>query len=378
MRVPLIMTPGPTQVRENVRLARSIECTNPDIDLNFKDFYIKTCDKLGVLLKTKNLVTILSGEAILGLEAACCSLTEKGDRVLVLDNGVYGAGFKDFVEMYNGTAVILKSDEKKAFDIDILREFLNKDSNFKYATIVHCDTPSGVLNDVSKICPLLNEYGILTVVDSVSAIGGEDLKVDDWMIDIAIGGSQKAISSPAGLTIVSISENAFNSMENRKTPIIGFYSNLLIWKKYKSDAWFPYTMPISDIYGLDCAIDNILEEKDILLRHERIAKALRHALNLGNIPLYLKNGYSNTVTAIELPEGINDKCLRDNLIKNFNLLIGGSVGYLEGKLIRIGHMGENAKTHLISYCLTAIQTELEKIGYKPSCNLSKTFMDYLN
>ena len=83
-------------------------------------------------------------------------------------------------------------------DVEDLRAFLDKDNNFKYATVVHCDTPSGVLNDISKICPMLKKYGILTVVDSVAAMGGEPINVDEWSIDIALGGSQKAFSAPPG------------------------------------------------------------------------------------------------------------------------------------------------------------------------------------
>lgn len=378
MKLPLLMTPGPTMVRENVRLARSIECSNPDIDINFKDFYIETCTKIGDFLKTKNLVAILSGEGILGLEAACASLTEKGDRVLVLDNGVYGGSFKDFVEMYGGEAVLLRSDEKNAFNLDILKSFLENDSDFKYATVVHCDTPSGVLNDVSKICPLLKEYGIITVVDSVAAMGGEELKVDKWKIDIAIGGSQKAISAPPGLTIVSISEDAFQSMESRKNPISSFYSNLLIWKNYKTDTWFPYTMPISDIYGLRQAIDNILEDENILLRHKKIASAVRYAIKNSGLKLYLEDGFSNTVTAIELDKKINDSTFRNNLKENFNLLIGGSVAYLEGKLIRIGHMGENCKIEHIVYTFTAIQKEFENLDLKLNGNLTELFLNNIS
>ncbi|EUN34358.1 aminotransferase [Lactococcus cremoris] len=232
MKEMLIMTPGPTAVAENVRLARAKVTTNPDIDLEFYDFYKRTCDKLAQFLKTKNDLRILAGEGILGLEAACASLTESGDRVLVLDNGIFGHGFAEFVELYGGQALLLQSSEKEAFDIEILEKFLEKDHDFKYATIVHCDTPSGVLNDLSKICPLLKKYGILTVVDSVAAMGGEDLQVDNWQIDIALGGSQKVLSAPPGLTIVSISPLAYQAMENRQSPIASFYCNLLTFKDY--------------------------------------------------------------------------------------------------------------------------------------------------
>ncbi|EFH07972.1 TPA: alanine--glyoxylate aminotransferase family protein, partial [Clostridioides difficile] len=241
--------PGPTETRENVRLARAEKTTNPDIDIDFVEFYKKACEKFGNIVGTKNDVYILSGEGILGLEAACASLTEKGDRVLVIDNGIYGEGFKDFVTMYGGEYVLFSSEYTKSIDIDELKAFLDKDSNFKYATVVHCDTPTGVLNDVSKICPLLKEYGILTVVDSVAGMVGERLSVDESKIDIILGGSQKAISAPAGLTIVGISQDAKNCIKNRKTDVIGFYCNLNIWEDYYEKKYFPYTMPISDIMG---------------------------------------------------------------------------------------------------------------------------------
>ena len=101
-----IMTPGPTQVRENIRLARAQECTNPDLDESFAEFYRETCRQISRLLHTENETLILGGEGILGLEAACASLTEPGDRVLVLDNGIFGKGFADFVSMYGGEPVM--------------------------------------------------------------------------------------------------------------------------------------------------------------------------------------------------------------------------------------------------------------------------------
>ena len=294
MNNKLVYTPGPTEVRENVRLARAVATTNPDIDLEFCEFYKNTCEKIGKIIKTKNDVYILSGEGILGLEAACASLTEKGDRVLVIDNGIFGRGFDDFIKMYGGEVVYFSKEYTKDINEEDLEAFLEEDNNFKYATLVHCDTPTGVLNDLSKLCPLLKKYGILTVVDSVAAMVGEELKVDEWKVDIALGGSQKAISAPAGLTIVSISKDAKRAMKERKTPVAGFYCNLRIWENYYDNKWFPYTMPISDIMGLDKAIDNILEEgiENVLNRHEKIANATRKAIREYGLELYLEKGYS--------------------------------------------------------------------------------------
>ena len=163
-----IMTAGPTQVRENVRMSRSLECTNPDLDPAFFDFYKETCEMLSKAMHTENKALILGGEGILGLEAACASLTEPGDRVLVIDNGVFGKGFADFVKIYGGEPVSFVSDYHRPVELSELEAFLQKDNNFKYATVVHCDTPSGVLNDVEEISKLLDRYGIMTVADSVA------------------------------------------------------------------------------------------------------------------------------------------------------------------------------------------------------------------
>lgn len=377
LKVPYILTPGPTEVRENVRLAMSMRTTNPDLHEKFYDFYRNTCKDIGKLLKTKNQVRILGGEGMLGLEAACASLTEEGDRVLVIDNGIFGEGFAELVKLYGGEAEVFKGNRRREIDIIELAKFLDKDSNFKYATIVHCDTPSGVLNDVSKICPLLKEKGILTLVDSVSAMGGEKLEVDNWRIDVVIGGSQKCFSAPPGLVLVSISEEAFIAMKNRKEPIKSFYCNLLIWEKYYEDKCFPYTPPISNIVGLKVAVDNILEDKNILKRHGIIAESLRKTIIEAGLNLYVKQGYSNTVTVIEVPEGIEEEQLRKFMLDNFNVMIAGSFGYLKNKVIRIGHMGENARIDLMSYGLYALQEALKYSGFRCKCDMPEFFLRQL-
>ena len=155
-----MMTPGPTQVLEHVRMAGSRACINPDLDTEFIEFYKETCELISSLLHTKNETLILGGEGILGLEACCASLTEPGDRVLVLDNGVYGKGFADFVSMYGGVPDLYHADYQKELDAGDLAQYLACHSGYKYATLVHCDTPSGMLNNIGRICPLLKQHGI--------------------------------------------------------------------------------------------------------------------------------------------------------------------------------------------------------------------------
>lgn len=369
-----IMTAGPTQVRENVRMARSLETTNPDLDVEFCEFYKETCDLLQELMHSSGTAYILGGEGILGLEAACASLTEPGDRVLVLDNGIFGKGFADFVKIYGGEPVLFTSDYQKPIDVQELRAFLEKDHDFKYATVVHCDTPSGVINDVSAICPLLAQYGILSVVDSVAGMFGEYVNVDESKIDILCGGSQKALSAPAGLTMLWVSDKAMAAMENRKTPIASFYANILTFKTYYEDKWFPYTMPISDITGLRVAVDNVLAEPDIIERHAKIAAATRGAVTEAGLELYLKAGYANTVTVIKVPEGVTDKQILSTMTDKYNVMISGCFDVLAGKVIRIGHMGENANVDDMAMTLDAMDKTFADLGHPLKCSMKEEFL----
>lgn len=368
-----IMTPGPTQVKENVRMARSLECTNPDLDEEFVEFYKETCQLISSLLHTQNETLILDGEGILGLEAACASLTEPGDKVLVLDNGIYGKGFADFVSMYGGKPELYTVDDKNPIDPAALEEYLKNNHDYKYATVVHCDTPSGMLNEIGSLCPLLKKYGIMTVVDSVSGMFGEEVRVDDYQIDILCGGSQKAVSAPPGLTFVVVSGDAKKAMAQRKTPIASFYANLKVFEGYYEAKWFPYTMPISDIYGLRAAFDNIAADREMLERHAKIGNACRKAVTEAGLKLHLESGFSNTVTVFNVPEGTTAKEILDTMRKEYNIMLAGSFDTLAGQVIRIGHMGSNANVTDMSETLGALNDTLKKLGVSLKRNIREVF-----
>jgi aspartate aminotransferase-like enzyme len=354
-----IMTPGPTQVRENVRVARSLACTNPDLDPDFYDYYKETCELISQLLHTKNEALILDGEGILGLEAACASLTEPGDSVLVVDNGVYGKGFADFVTMYGGNVTYYTSSYTKALNLEDFREFLKENHDFKYATLVHCDTPSGILNPVEELSRELHKYGILTVVDSVSAMFGEPLDVDAGMIDIVCGGSQKALSAPPGLSFVTVSAAAKKAMAERRTPIASFYANLKVFEGYYENQWFPYTMPISDIYGLRIALENVKADPKRYERHAKLGELTRRTVQEMGLSLYLEDSFSNTVTVIRVPEGRTATQILEDMKKKHNIMIAGSFDVLAGQVIRIGHMGENANEADVVETLNALREVLQ-------------------
>ena len=377
MKDILLMTPGPTYVHESVRQALSKPITNPDIDPDFFEFYKETSEKFKKLLATKNDVLILNGEGILGLEAAVASLVEPGDSVLCIDNGIFGHGFGDFLKMYGAEVTYYRSDYKRDLNLEDLKSFLQENNDFKLATLVHCETPSGITNPVHDICPLLKEYDILSVVDSVSAMAGEPLEVDAWQMDVVLGGSQKCLSAPPGLTIISISDKAWESILNRKTPVMGHYCNLGLWKTWYEDQWFPYTQPISDIYGLRAAVDRVLESNDFVSRHKKNAEAVRFALKKGGLSLYPDQGYSNTVTTINVPDNLNFNDIYRSMLEDHQVMIAGAFAYLKNKVIRIGHMGENCYEEKIYKTLEALDLTLKKYKVSIEGDLHKWYMAYL-
>lgn len=373
----LLMTPGPTYIRENVRNAMAKAITNPDLDLEFYEFYKSICEKLQKLLNTNNTTLVLSGEGILGLEAACSSLIEEGDKVLCIENGIFGAGFGDFCKMYGGEVDYFNGDRRSGLDINKLEDFLKSNHDYKIATLVHCETPSGITNPIKDICRLLNEYDIITVVDAVSSIGGEEIYVDDWKIDIVLGGSQKCLSAPPGLTLLSISEKALDAINNRKRPIRGFYTNLALWNTWYEDKWFPYTQPISDLYALDVALNNILQTENVLDRHKIYGEACRKTLENCGLELFAKTSHSNTVTTVLVPESITYNDIFNKMLNEHNILIAGGFDFLQDKIFRIGHMGENCHEEKLYLTLKALNKVFKDLGLELKYDLHKEFVDLI-
>ena len=225
-----------------------------------------------------------------------------------------------------------------------------------------------MLNPVEKICPLLKEYGILTVVDSVSGMFGNHMDVDKFQIDLLCGGSQKAVSAPPGLTFVTISDAVKNAMHARKTPIRSFYASLLAFEGYYEKKWFPYTMPISDIYGLRAAFDNIASDPELEERTHRIAEAARRALT--------EAGLSDTVTVFDIPTETTCDAILSRMKKEHNIMLAGSFDNLSGKVIRIGHMGNNANFEDMAATMYALSETLIFLGVNLKGDLTGLFLKY--
>ncbi len=352
----LIFTPGPTGTDSRVRQAMA-ECQiNPDSDPSFPGFYRETASSLARIMGTSNPVLILAGEGMLGLEASIASLVEPGDNVLCLANGPFGKGLADFVQNYGGKAIVVEKDWQQPFLAEDVENALQENPRVSLATIVHCETPTGLLNPIEEICPLLANRGILSIVDAVASIGGDPIAADLSQVDVVLGGSQKALSAPPGLSFLSLSPRAWNKIEKRKEPFRGFYLNLKLWQ----DTWlnhgtFPYTQPAPDIAALSRACAIALENwPQALENHSILAAAVRTSLLENGFQLYPLSHFASTLSAFLIPEKIKDITFRNHLWEKYRVQIGGSLGPLEGSVWRLGHMGFNAEPGRIFRALNAL------------------------
>lgn len=366
-----ILCAGPTSIDPRVMEVMGKSLTNPDIDPEYEKKHRQVEKKISKLLKTEATSFIMLGEGMIGLEGAIINLVEEGDKVLVLNNGVFGAGFADFVKYYGGQPYIYQDDFRRGFDIEKLKNFLEKNHDFKVATMVHCETPSGITNDVKTICKLLNSYGILTVVDTVSGMGGEEFDFDDYKVDIALGGSQKCISAPTGLTLVTISERAKKAIRERKKPVPSYYMNFENYYAYSDGFAFPYTMNENLTYALDLALD-LLFEKDSLALHKKYAEVTREIFERAGFELYAKDSRSNTLTAVIVPEGFIAEDIIGALRKK-GILISKGAGDIFEKVFRIGHMGNNISYENFLELYEKLDEVFEELGIKTKVSLKEEF-----
>lgn len=366
-----ILCAGPTSINPRVMEVMGKSLTNPDIDPEYEKKHRQVEKKISKLLKTEATSFIMLGEGMIGLEGAIINLVEEGDRVLVLNNGVFGAGFADFVKYYEGQPYIYEDDFRRGFDIEKLKNFLEKDHDFKVATMVHCETPSGITNDVKTICKLLNSYGILTIVDTVSGMGGEEFDFDDYKVDIALGGSQKCISAPTGLTLVTISERAKKAIRDRKKPVPSYYMNFENYYAYSDGFAFPYTMNENLTYALDLALD-LLFQKDSLALHKKYAEVTREIFEKAGFELYAKDSRSNTLTAVMVPEGFIAEDIIGALRKK-GILISKGAGDIFEKVFRIGHMGNNISYENFLELYEKLDDVFGELGIETKVSLKEEF-----
>jgi pyridoxamine--pyruvate transaminase len=357
---------GPVQATE-----RTLRDMARPILYHYDPAFLELFDRASTLLKTvyrtKYDVVILQGEAILGLEAAAACLLTPGDKVLNLVSGVFGKWFELFIAKYGGETIELRVPYNDAVDPDDVRKALESHRGIRFLSVVHSETPSATINPVAEIGRIAKEFGVLTIVDTVSGLGGELLSPEEWGIDVAIAGPQKCLGGPPGLSLLAISPEAWKAMEAKKDPVRGSFLSILDWK----DTWlekkvFPYTPSVTTIYGLESALAQAVEEgvERMAARHDRIARACRRGVEAMGLELWAarEEVAGPVVTGVVIPDGIEDKVLRGHLRDRYGIMISGGYGELLGKLVRLGHMGMAAHPAYLAAQLAMLERTLSDLG----------------
>ncbi len=336
-------------------------------DPAFIEIFSHTCDLLKKIYRTEYDVVIMQGEAILGLEAAAACLLSPGDKVLNLVSGVFGKWFELFIEKYGGETIELAVPYNEAIDPDTVRKALEENPSIKFLSVVHSETPSATVNPVEAIGAVAKEFGVLTMVDTVSGLGGELLSPEDWGMDIAVAGPQKCLGGPPGLSMLSVSPRAWEAMESKKSPLRGSFLSILDWR----DTWmakkiFPYTPSVTNIYALESILEQALEEgmEAMAVRHATVAKAARRGVSAMGLELWAAREEiaASCVTGAVMPKGVDDKKLRGHLRDRYGVMISGGYGELAGKLFRLGHMAMAAHPTYLCAQLAMLERTLADLG----------------
>ena len=364
----VLLGPGPSTVHPRVLQAMA----NPvmgHLDPAFFQVMDDVCEMLREVFHTSNNMTLpISSTGTGAMETACVNIIEPGDSVLICRNGYFGIRLADIAERCGATVHVMDTPWGKSVDPQMLRDELKKHSGLKAVGVVHAETSTGVLSSVKELVEVIREHGALAIVDAVTSLGGHDMRMDDWGIDVCYSATQKCLGAPPGLAPISLSTAAMDVVRNRKSKVQSFYFNLKDLEAYWNETRaYHHTSPINMTYALREALRMMMEEglENRIQRHARVADGLRAGLEALGMTLLAEEGHRlNPLTTVSVPEGVDDAKVRRTLLDDYDIEIGGGLGEFRGKAWRIGLMGESARERNVFALLSALETILSKEGYE--------------
>ena len=340
-----------------------------DYDSYFQGFYESVTRKCSTALQVKEPTLILQYEPAAAIEAAAASLIGPDDVVLNLASGVYGKGFGYWSARYNKELVEIEVPYNEAIDPQQVEDAFRKRPDIKVVSLVHHDTPSGTINPAREIGAIVRKHGAFLLVDAVSSFGGMDIHPADCAADIFITGPGKCLGGAPGVTMVAVSDRAWEHMAaNPKAPRASVLSYLDWQNAWSKDKPFPFTPSVAEINGLDAVIDQYLEEgpEAVWARHALTAKACRAGMQAMGVKLWAKTEAiaSPTTTAVRVPEGVTDSAILAAAKQLYGVAFSAGRSDTLGKLIRIGHMGVVAEPLYAILAVTAFGGALRHLGQK--------------
>ncbi len=356
---PLLMIPGPVPMPERVRMVMMRQAINHR-GSEFGAAYAEIVRVLKNAFQTENDLFVVSGSGTASMEAAVANFG-KGLGIACLVNGKFGERLFKIAGRY-GNAHEIASPWGTPLDLEALEKCL--EAGDRMVTLVHNETSAGIRNPALEVGRLARKHDALFVMDGITSIGGDVVETDRWGVDVAIVGSQKCLAGPAGLSAISVSGRAWDRI-GRDLP---FYLDLAAYRKNAANKPMetPYTPAVPLFLALHEAC-RILEEEGLpqrIMRHQRMSQAVRACVKAWGLDLFPsvddRHGYSNTVTAVNIPKGLSDSDFRGT-IRKMGIEIAGGQDHLKGKIFRVGTMGAIGAPEILA-TLAAIQYSLKKHG----------------
>jgi pyridoxamine--pyruvate transaminase len=339
-----------------------------DYDPAFLAFYERTVEKLRTALRTQHVPVILQGEPVLALEAGAASLIARDDVVLNLVSGVYGAGFGFWAKRYCAELVEIRVPYNEVIDPQSVAAMLRARPEIRVVSVCHHDTPSGTINPVTEIGRIVAAHGAYLLVDAVSSFGGMEVGPDSCHADLFVTGPNKCLGCPPGLSLVGVTPRAWEKMKSNPNAPRDSMLSILDWEHaWRRDRPFPFTPSVSEINGLDAALDLYLTEgpERVWARHALTAAACRAGILAMGLSLWPANerDASPTTTAVRIPGGLEDAALRAAARARYGVVFSSGRGETLGKLLRIGHMGPTARPLYAVIALAALGGAIRALGH---------------
>ena len=361
------MGPGPLEIHPRVYQA----LTSPVIGYLDPD-YLKILDQVGeklrMVFQTQNRATnAMPGTGTSGMEACVANLIEPGDKVLVCVHGYFGDRLRQMVERQDAQMTVIEGEWGKPIDPGEIESAFKSDA-YKVLAIVHAETSTGVLQPMDEVVRLTREYGVMLLLDTVTSLGGVEVKMDEWGVDAAYSCSQKCIGCPPGVAPVSFSDRAVEAARNRKKPVRSWYLDITLLEKYwGSERVYHHTSSSTLNYALLEALTLIEEEglQNRFARHLKNHRALVAGVEAMGLEMLVSPEHRlPTLNTIRIPQGVDDVKARSYLLETFDLEIGGGLGALKGKVWRIGQMGYSSSAENVLFFLSAINRALSLQGHQ--------------
>jgi alanine-glyoxylate transaminase/serine-glyoxylate transaminase/serine-pyruvate transaminase len=362
-----LFVPGPTNVPD--RVLRAMDRPMVDHRSSEAPEMVRTVfpDLLKVFGSVNGQAFIFAGSGSAMWEASLVNGLSTGDRVLAVRNGQFSTLFIDTAQRLGMKVDVIDVEWGDGVPADKVGDALAADTRheIKALLVVHNETATGVTSDIAAVRRAMDKavHPALLYVDGVSSVASLDFRFDEWKVDFAIAGSQKGFMMPPGIGLLCVSKKALGMLDQAKCPRAFF--DLRDQVKHNADGYFPYTPPVAHLFGLRASLDLLLEEglANVAARHHRLGEGVRRAIAAWNLKLCARDPkvYSDTVSAIVVPDGIDAKKVIDVAFRRYNLSLGGGTGRLVGKVFRIGHVGDINELMVLG-ALSGVEMALNDTG----------------